>query len=255
MASKHKHKDINLLEALDGKKKSKISLGTIIALAVIPLAAALTIVLIFLSFNTINTMSAERDSLKNYVEGTQTEVALSEVVQLQASSSELRATAAAVMSQLFNLSSYPDLSEAEFTQIFDLAAYQVDLTGIKYDRRTGILSFNATASDLISLPRFVEQMRASGMFRDIQYRGYIKTETAYYPLTGSGQTTKGSDEQASEVPTYIIDSYYYAVECLVTPPVPNLPGVVQATDANNETEDDASADPDTASGAGSGKEG
>jgi hypothetical protein len=146
---------------------------------------------------------------------------------------------------LKNLSSYPDLSREQFVAIYDLAGTSIDISKISYDRRTGILKFEATASELSSLPFFVQRMRASGMFADIQYRGYLQTKTGSSYLgsststntTGSPQSYSGQSSSSDAADTveaasgsqasasassaaYIPQrtTYQYSIECLIIRP-------------------------------------
>jgi hypothetical protein len=228
-------KDINLLDALEGKKKVGLSVNAIVGLACIPLVALVAAVAVFVLVAAIADLSGQRDQLRNYVENQQTEAASAEVASTQRQAYQARADADAVMAMLRYLSSSPDLYGEHYDRIFEMAGVEIELTNFTYDRQSGMLRFNASAAELSSLPRFVEQMRASGFFSDVQYRGYVQTTTSSASLAGSGSGTSGTSGDATtsgvasayassaSVPEIV--SYYYSLECQVVFPEPTLPAL------------------------------
>jgi hypothetical protein len=102
---------------------------------------------------------------------------------------------------------------------------------MSYDRRTGILSFSASSENVTSFPGFVEALRATGLFADIQYRGYVKSSHT--------EIASQSTDEAGIVTTtyYTTVEYGYTVVCQLAKPQPHLPDVP-------ETEDDDAGDVD-----------
>ena len=251
-------KDINLLDVLEGKKKIGLSRQALVALICIPLLALVAVATIFLFTTTITNLLEQRNGLKNYLESPQTQAAYQETALAKDQSTQMRADANALIAALQNLSSYPELYSEQYNRIFELAGYEIDLSEASYDRRTGVLKFNATAAELVSLPRFVESMRNSGLFTDIQYRGYVQTKTGIILLSDSsagtsgtpnssatagsgtsGGSGSGSGSAAQQATTYEIISYYYAIECLVAPPQPTLPILPEPAEQTEQVEQTA----------------
>jgi hypothetical protein len=263
------NKDINLLEALEGKKKAKISPSLLIGLLCIPLFAVIAGLVAFALITTIVDLGEERNALRDYVESPQTQAAHQEAILASQQAAQTRADADAIMAQLRHISSYPDLYVEQYNRVFVLAGSEIELSGISYDRHSGILRFNAQAGELSSLPRFVEQMRNSDIFADIQYRGYVQTKTgesiSLEPMgaTGGASATggfgssatggaapagskgnssagsSGSSGSSSSSAIREIIAYYYSIECLVAPPLPSLPELPEQDAATGEAATEA----------------
>jgi hypothetical protein len=246
MSLARNRKDINLLEVLESKKKLKISLSAIIGLACIPLVAAVAVAVAFFLITTIADLSEQRDRLNNYIESPQTQAAYQEALSAQDEAARLRADADAVMAALRHLSSYPDLYAEDYSRVFEFVGSDLKLSNFTYDRRSGVLRFNVTASDLVGLPRFAAQMRNSGIFAEVNYGGYTQTKTSVPSSnTSSSSATAGtsgaSSSAAAAQPTRETVSYYYSLSCLVTSPNATLPAL---------PESDAQAGADTSAQSG-----
>ncbi|MDR0500066.1 MAG: hypothetical protein LBG97_02305 [Coriobacteriales bacterium] len=252
-----KKKDINLLLAMEGRKNATLSLGAILGLACLPIVAgALTTGTLMVNAN-IGELEARRDNLKEWVENPQTMSAYNEVQSAMQLANEAEHNSADLKQTLYALSSYPVLYGEEFTRIYSLAGASVDLSQIKFDSVRGVLSFNADAADPFTVPTFIRMMRDSGMFADIQYRGYVRTKTELLPvsivtygtnLTGTNDTTPNGNAASTNYGTtgtagtlYNTDAdgnaltttlsaievvgYHYSIECLVLSPTPKLPSL------------------------------
>ncbi|MDR1713519.1 MAG: hypothetical protein LBR39_05145 [Coriobacteriales bacterium] len=234
-------KDINLYRVMTSRRASSASRKPLLlATAVLVAVGALIAAGIILYGLQMAEMRLDRDDLARYVNSTQTQQRYSESLRLQSQVTTTEQRANMVKQVLINLSSYPDLGGADFRKIRSYAGSSVSLGDMRYDHRTGTLSISASATDVNSVPHFVQQLRENGGFADIQYSGY--TQSVRSVRSGSG-----ADATTSEV-----TEYRYELTFLLNQPQAKLPTLPDASD-NSNAADGASAsgsdDADSPSGA------
>jgi len=221
-------KDINLLSALEGRKKKALQLPLLIGIGCTCLLLGLAGAVAFGFISIINGMSAERDELQGYVYGEQTLSAYNEAVAAKAAAQEALARTETMKQALQALSSYPALYQEDYALVVSLTGDVIDLTDFNFDPLTGILSFEASAEAIDSVPYFIEMMRGCGRFSDVQYRGYARTEQTIVPLSSSSSDDGTSSSESYEDYSYTIVGYSYSVQCLVAAPEPTLPAMPQS---------------------------
>jgi hypothetical protein len=211
-------KDINLLDAM-AQKTARVS----------PLAVAVPVVVflvlgVFIALgvtwytSTTTLLSAERTSLQQYLESARLNEAQNKAEELKAQAIEMQGLAGMVKDTLYSLSSYPDLYEEHFDFIFELAGDNIELADYRYDRRTGVLSFSATSPSVRHIPYFVQGLRESNYFSDIQYQGYVKGVR-----TEDGEPVINATTDVTTIPTIEVTEYRYEITCKLTGPAPALP--------------------------------
>jgi len=259
------NKDINLLAALEGRRKRGLSIPAIAGLAAIPVVALVAAVVLFAYNTTYASMTEQRDGLERYVQSPQTIAAYDEAVNARQAASLTASEASSMRQALLDIDSYPQLYREDFVRIYAYAGLTVEVTGFMFDPTTGLLTFQADASELGSLPYFIERMRSSGMFTDIQYLGYERTEenvlvpigavgsvpgakNGYFGTdagTGSGTATGGSGSNSSSSSSSsgsgttnsysnTVVGYRYNVTCQVVAPEPELPATATAAASAGE---------------------
>jgi hypothetical protein len=220
-------KDINLLAAM-AQKTARVSPLAVLVPVVVFLVLGIFMVMGTIWYaSTITELTAERDSLQRYLESARLEAAQNKSDEAKAQAAEMQALANTVKDTLYNLSSYPDLYGEHFDFIFGLAGDNIELADYSYDRRTGILSFSATSPSVRHIPYFVQSLRESSYFADIQYQGYVKGVR-----TEDGEPVINSTTDVTTISTIEITEYRYEITCKLAGPIPSLPPV----EANEEQE-------------------
>jgi hypothetical protein len=188
--------------------------------------------------STMASLTLQRDDLKNYVESSRVTDSQDEAQALKFAVTEMQTHAGEVKDTLYNLSSYPDLYGEQFEAIFEFAGDDIELSGYAYDRETGTLSFTAVTPLVSRMPYFVQSLRNSGLFSDVQYQGYVMgthTETGAPVFSPTTDTTVN--------PVITVTEYRYEVTCRVSAPTPALPPVetdeaeAAAEDGGEESEE------------------
>lgn len=78
-------------------------------------------------------------------------------------------------------SMYPQLPKTLFEQVLSCAGDVFTISVYRYDETTGVLSLDAAAASVNEVPRFVERLRATGLFERVSYAGYTSdTGGTYY---------------------------------------------------------------------------
>jgi hypothetical protein len=173
--------------------------------------------------STMTGLTFQRDDLKNYVDSSRVTDSQEEAQTLKFAVTEMQTRASEIRDTLYNLSTYPDLYGEQFDSIFEFAGDDIELSGYAYDRETGTLSFTAVTPRVSRMPYFVQSLRNSGLFSDVQYQGYVMgthTETGAPVCSSTTDTTVN--------PVITVTEYRYEVTCRVVTPTPALPPV--ATD-------------------------
>ena len=245
MARAIQYKDINLIAAMDRKQqKAKAEKASAIRLPILVLilvALLLGLAYYYLYTNT-NELEEQKEALSLYLNDPRTQAEYSESFRAQEEAALMISQASELEQVLLNLSSYPDMYGGDFHLIYEYAGDRVAVSGVAYDRLSGVLSFNAESVTVTGVPIFVSQLRISGIFADVKYEGYseriIQTTTAgktiseWVPDLGAdGQpmidlagNEMGHWVETTPTTTKETKSYVFAVTALVRAPEPRLPG-------------------------------
>jgi hypothetical protein len=165
-------------------------------------------------------LTFQRDDLKRYVDSSRVVDSQEEAQALKSAAETMEVRANEVKDTLYNLSSYPDFYGEQFDVIFGFAGDDIELSGYAYSRETGTLSFAAVTPRVSRMPYFVQSLRDSGLFSDVQYQGYVMgthTETGIPVVSPTTDTLV--------IPTITVTEYRYEVTCRVAAPPPALPPV------------------------------
>jgi len=186
-------KDINLYRVMTSRRTAAINRRPLLigTAAIVLLGALIAAGVIWFSLSMAE-LRAERDDLDRYVNSAQTQQRYNESLSLQQEAATAEQRANMVKQVLLNLSSYPDISAADYRRIQSYAGSAVVLSDMHYDHRSATLSLTATASDITSVPLFIKQLRESDSFANIQYSGY----------TQSTRLTNGTNGESTEVSEY-----------------------------------------------------
>ncbi|MDR2196865.1 MAG: hypothetical protein LBO07_02750 [Coriobacteriales bacterium] len=219
-----KTKDIDLYRVMMTKGTRTPVLAIVITAGVIVVLGA-AMYLCFLFFSTsIAELVAQRDELDRYVTSERTASAYQESLDYQRKAGDMAQLSGGVKSTLVALSSYPNLTQEAYARIMNLSGTEVMLSGVSYDRRTGVFAFQATSTNVMSFSAFVEALRNTGLFADIQYRGYVKAERTEI----SSQSTDAAG--ATHVTYTTIVEYSYSAQCQLIRPPAHLPEVAEGAE-------------------------
>lgn len=222
-------KDINLLAVMTQRKSRINPLAVIIPIAVfLALGAGIFFGTIWYTTNMAE-LTFQRDDLKRYIESARVTNSQDNTRALRLAAEEMQLRANEVRETLYNLSSYPDLHGEQFQAIFDYAGDEIELSGYVYTRVSGTLSFSATSERVSRMPVFIQNLRESGLFSDVQYQGYVMGTR-----TESGTPVLDRTTDMMVTPTYTVTEYLYEVTCRVTTPTPALPPVDTDEGAENQ---------------------
>lgn len=226
MAKSVRQKEINFLTVLSGRKsKKRLNPRSFIMPCVVLLIAIAGVGVFGLLHNSLMQVEQESNTIREYLNSAEVNRQLNEAESMSLQAESMTNEANQVASPMENLATYPDMTTEHYAKIFEYAGVNIEVSTLSYNRSTGILSFSATSSYVLSIPTFIGQLRASGLFDDISYSGYVgnNTATSLYSSTSrnvSGSTSSESSESAY-VDSYTAASYSFSVECSVKPPDPS----------------------------------
>ena len=185
-----KYKDINLLTAQSRKLKvAKESKAVTVRLPIL----LLILVLLLLGFGyyklyeRTGKLEEEKALIKEDLEDPTWIADYDESLRMGNESQIMVSQKDELEQVMLNLSSYPDIYGGDFHLIYEYAGDRVDVSGVSYNRQTGVLSFNAECDTVTGVPIFVTQLRMSAIFDDIKYEGYTEKVVT---TTHEGETTK-----------------------------------------------------------------
>jgi hypothetical protein len=167
-----------------------------------------------------------RDIALAYVNDPDNQRMYEESLANQQAAQEAQAKADVFAGTVEGLDSYPDMRGKDYKKLFRIAGGKVDMSGISYDRMTGVLSFSAKCQSATRVPIFIAALRSSGIFSDVYYSGYAG---GTYSVPGEPITT--SDGAIIETQTTMTE-YAFTVTCLV-----NTDGQKIAAEAAAKEED------------------
>jgi hypothetical protein len=203
-----KNKELNLLTALNGGgRRRKAGKGYIATVAVLAVIAAAVALFFMYTINEGGKLTEKRDAALAYVNDpiTHEQYSVSNSNKTAAAAAEVRSKAIVAAVEVVN--SYPDMSGDDFRQLFDIAGKAVTMSNITYDRTTGALSFEGRCKSADIIPSFVSQLRASGIFADVNYEGY----------SGSTYTVPGkTNDDGTVSKDTVVTEYVFSVNCVVS---------------------------------------
>jgi hypothetical protein len=208
MAKVRKNKELNLLTALDrGRQRRKAGKGAVVAIALVVVVAAGVVFFYLHMSGEIDGLEQRRDTALAYVQDTQSQYDESFTRQQEAQAAQARTDALTAAAEAMN--SYPDMTGADFKKLFKIAGDKVDMSGITYDRSTGMLTFAAKCRSATRIPIFIAALRLSGVFNDVNYDGY---SAGTITVSGGSRTT----EDGTVVETQdTVTEYSFNVTCVV----------------------------------------
>ncbi|MDR2492696.1 MAG: hypothetical protein LBD25_04470 [Coriobacteriales bacterium] len=198
MRRRPRQKDINLLEQLSGRKRRRppkpVEAVPVGILAALVIGAGALHGGHLLSAATVR---GDIELARGYLSSpsTQQAVAQADAAARIADAARLRADAVALPRE--NLDTYPTLSSATVRRVYEIAGSSVGITSFAYDQPSGLVSFTAQTDQVARVPSFVAELRASGLFSALDYRGYDGSRDV------AAQTPASSGAQAR--PRYVIE--------------------------------------------------
>jgi len=245
MFKKVQYKDINLIAAMDSKQqKAKAEKTTAIRLPilVLVLVALLLGTAYYYLYTNTNELQEQKETVNLYLNDPRTQADYRESFRMEEEAQRMVTQANELETVLLNLSSFPNMYGGDFHLIYEYAGDRVDISEVKYNRMTGVLSFNAECVTVTGVPVFVSQLRMSGVFTDVKYEGYaeriISTTTAGStirewipdlgadgkPMLDAAGNEMGFWQETTPTTTTTTKSFVFAVTALVVAPEPRLPG-------------------------------
>jgi len=217
MAKSIKSRELNLLLALEknkGKASGKTELPGMLRLTIL---VFLLLLVATAGFGAFYFMTAAQltDEITNSNELLTNPIyrdTFNKTEQARIEAAEMAAQAASITGTQANLKTYPDMKSSNWKKLFRIAGGRVELSGIAYDRRTGMLSFTATTATASRVSLFITELRASGIFNAVSYEGYSAVPRVIF-----GTPSTDGDGNVS-VSSSTITEYSFNVKCLVKPP-------------------------------------
>jgi hypothetical protein len=242
MAGAKKNKELNLLVALDrGVRRHGPGRGIAAIIALIALVAVAVAFFYLHVTKETDSLEGRRDSALAYLDDPAVQAQYDESIarQQEAKTAQQRTEALAAAADAIN--SYPDLGGKDYKEMYSIAGDSVDLSEIAYDRATGTLSFNAKSQSATRVPLFIAALRASGIFSDVNYVGYMGGMST---VAGEPSTTPDGEVIETEVSQM---EYSFAVTCIVNTDeqraaVATEPDEEEDEDDEGEDSEDESAD-------------
>jgi len=244
MFKKVQYKDINLIAAMDRKhQKAKAEKATAVRLPILVLilvALLLGFAYYYLYTNT-NELEEQKESVTLFLNDPVTQADYKASLTMQEEADRMVAQADELQKVLLNLSSYPDMYGGDFHLIYEYAGDRIDISGVRYNRMTGVLSCDAECVTVTGVPVFVSQLRMCGVFADVKYEGYaeriVTTTTSGSavrewvpelgaddkPMLDAAGNEMGFWQETVPTSTTSVKSYVFAVTALVNKPEPRLP--------------------------------
>ncbi|MDR3305838.1 MAG: hypothetical protein LBS85_07455 [Clostridiales Family XIII bacterium] len=225
MARAIKQKDINLILAMDRKAgDTSGKAGGRVLILVIILIIVLCGAGYSFYYTEMNVLKGQAETVELYLNDPTVQAAYEASFAAQDQARRMTAAMEELTSVLINLSGYPDMNGEQFAEIYGFAGTRVALTGMTYNRSSGVLQFNAACDTVTGVPIFITQLRMSGIFSDVQYQGYTEVVTSI-----PGQPIVDVDPETGVetiTPTTIEKkAYNFSVSCLVKHPQPELPEI------------------------------
>jgi hypothetical protein len=237
-----KYKDINLIVAQDRRHKIARE-ERIVAVRQPLLILVLVLLLLGLGYYYLHSKTIVLEDERNRLLGAINDPIIiadyNESLKLQDAALRMVAQKDELERILLNLSSYPDMQGGHFHTIYEYASGRIDISNVRYDRESGVLSFNAVSETVTGVPIFVAQLRMSYIFEDIKYEGYTEQVQSFSenlppkPEPRLDEFGNHVINPITEEPVYdlvpqtrswTIRSYAFAVTALVKAPEPSLPG-------------------------------
>lgn len=106
-----------------------------------------------------------------------------EALDVQSRLSVANATYQALAAGQFTFQVYPTLNAGLFDQVRECAKDIFNISAYSYDETTRTLSVDASAESVNEVPKFVERLRATGLFESVHYTGYTSDDSQEYYCT------------------------------------------------------------------------
>jgi hypothetical protein len=203
MARALKQKDINLLTLLTRpRERGRLRLAeALTALALVGIIVAACVATISHQYE-MSRLARQTEGVEASLRSTLT------ISQLKAADESQRlkdstASAAEAVASIDNLATYPDLDWPRLAAVFELSGQYITISDVSYDHFTGLLRFKAASSYVAQIPRYVRDLRASGLFSDLSYDGYDGTRSLAH------QTQKTTKDGTVVIETWYEDQYVF----------------------------------------------
>lgn len=224
MAKKIKQKEINFLTVLTGRSaKKKLSPRSLIMPGVVLVILVVGVGMFSMLTMDTNRVEAQSDVIREYLDSPETNRQLMEAANLESQAQYMSYLAEETVSPINNVSSYPDMTRANYEALWGYAGANIELGSLRYDRTTGVLSFTATSDYVLSIPTFISQLRNCGIFSDVSYSGYAGNAAATQIATSTDRTSSSSSSSSSSSASGTANMqqprYSFSVECVLKAPL------------------------------------
>ncbi|MDR2163965.1 MAG: hypothetical protein LBO70_08575 [Clostridiales Family XIII bacterium] len=210
MAGVKKNKELNLLIALErGQRWKKGGRGAATFIIFVAVVAVAVVCFYMYMSNETSELTERRDIALAYVNNPEVQAQYDESLARQQEAKTAQARTEAIISAADAVDSYPDMSGSDMQNIFRIAGGKVNMSGITYDRTTGVFSFGARCQSATHVPIFIAALRASGVFSDVNYDGYA---VGTYTAPGESHTTPDGAVIETQV---TLTEYSFSVTCIV----------------------------------------
>lgn len=150
--------------------------------AALPLLAALVIVLgiwgyYFISSNFV--LLPQISEAQAFINSEETQSAYSRAQELELSCDLLSMQRDSISTALANTATYPRMTSELYKLIYNKCAGLVALTGLNFQRETGVVYCSGTAASAIECAQYVQRLRQTNRFISISYYGYSGSEQRY----------------------------------------------------------------------------
>lgn len=181
LLDKDKKKKINLYSIW--KEKNQIQKTDLSKMKEFILAPAITLAICLVVIGIISTMnfmtSHHIKSMNKWINSDEIQTAYQEAHEKEVESEKLVKSLNQVSTMEQALATYPDLTLEMINKIVDTGGNNVTVSIRGLDVSTGLLTFNATSSEVIDIPGYVQKLQATKLFSTVNYTGYSYNNNQY----------------------------------------------------------------------------
>lgn len=196
LANQHKMRDINLLESLQQSHQEEKKDTALWKHFILPAAAFLVSAAVFGGIFLANgRLNADLGEIRAWLADEQNQKAYQESLLLEERREVLQSCLRELQTTDRNRASYPKLEQQVFEAIAGAGGEGIFSTISGYSADTGKMTFEATSTQAIDIPSYIERLDKTGLFHSVEYTGYIFEDEAY---TLSLLCTLKGNEEGSE---------------------------------------------------------
>jgi hypothetical protein len=229
MAKPIRQKDINFLSVIDAKQdRQALSKFLLACIAVIAAFLVLSLCVFVFGLVAQTGIQSEKNRIEEYLNDPNTLAALAASNVAANDLAEINKQNEALKSPISSIETHPLLRPNDIRTILNLEGSQVEIGVIYFNVESGLLEFTADieGENIEGVPYYITQLRNSGIYADVTYRGYNETGVGGAGAVGAGASggsqadTSGAslvvaNGEESAIPVVREGHEILSVQCLV----------------------------------------